>query len=163
VPVDLQAIYTDEPQPGGRRAKKVMFFSPRAAPRSTVMFANGEDGWLTLANCLSNRLPQCNVYIFKISSPRCEWPAYKFKLIRGTEIVRVISALKDVSRWEFWQEGEPLPEEDATEYTKRRVKDQLSREYLVSLAERLGFPVQDDEFWRSDSEAVYFEEQPNWD
>jgi len=66
-------------------------------------------------------------------------------------------------RQKIYETGEPLPEEDATMYRKRRINDRLPRSYLVELASRLGFEVGDDRFWESASQqAVYIEEQrPN--
>jgi len=158
-PLSLPEIYSDRPLPGGRHPSKVMLFAPRVAPESTVVFANGEDGWQTLSVCLSKALPITRVYRFAMSTDKDEWPLFRFEVWQAGVQKRHVSVIKDVDRWKFWQTGEPLREEDVAAYRTRRVRDRLTREYLVLLAERLGFPVGDDRFWQSDSKAVYFEEQ----
>lgn len=156
--VDLGEIYLEAPLPGGRHPAKALFFAPRIAPQVTVMFANYADGWQTLSACISKRIPE-PIYRFALSADEHDWPMYLFEIWEGGVQRRHVSVIKDVDRWKFWQTGEPLPEEDVAVYKKRRIRDRLTRQYLVSLAERLGFPVGDDRFWQSDSKAVYFEEQ----
>ena len=151
-------IYTRSPLPGGRHPAKVMLFAPRIAPQTSVLFANYEDGWPTLAVCTSMRIPE-PVYRFALSTDDDEWPKNLFEILDGGVTRRHVSILKDVDRWVFWQKGEPIAEEDVEEYRNRRIRHRLTREYLVSLATRLHFPIADDGFWESDSEAVYFEEQ----
>lgn len=155
--VDLAQIYSVAPRPGGRHTMKAMFFRPMMTPGSTVMFANYADGWQSLAVCIS-KLLSGHAYCFAISNGD-EWPLYRFEQLHAGDTVRHVSVIKDVDRWNFWQTGEPLPEEDVTVYQRRRIKDRLTREYLIALAQRLGFPIDDDRFWQSDSKAVYFEEQ----
>ena len=41
-------------------------------------------------------------------------------------------------RWDFFQIGQPLPEEDTQLYTARRKRDRLNEEYLLQLLTRLG-------------------------
>jgi len=122
------------------------------------MFANYADGWQSLAVCVSKHVSG-KVFRLAVGSEREEWPLYLFEVVEGGRERRHVSVVKDVDRWKFWQTGDPLPEEEVTVYRKRRIIDRLSRQYLVSLAERLGFPIDDDRFWESDMMAVYFEEQ----
>jgi len=162
VKLQLAEIYTDAPLPGGAHPAKVMLFSPSIALESTVFFANYVDGWQTLVICIS-KLISCRIYDFALGSESDKWPLYRFEVLEGGVQARHISVIKDVDRWKFYETGEPLPEEDATMYRKRRIKDRLPRSYLVELASRLGFEVGDDRFWESAAQqAVYFEDQsPN--
>lgn len=157
-PLRMSDIYSGEPVAGGRHSKKIVLFAPCVAHQCTAAFANLVDGWLTLAVCMSKRIPD-PVYRFALGSDKREWPRRSFDLLKGGETIRHVSVIKDVDRWKFWQQGEPLPEEDVAVYSKRRIRDRLTWAYLVALAERLGFPVGEDRFWESDSDAVYFEEQ----
>ncbi len=156
--IDLTRIYAVSPRPGGAHPLKMMLFCPKSHPGSTVMFTNYQDGWHSLAVCVS-KLVTGRVFHFGLGSERDEWPGYVFERLAKRKEVRHVSLIKDVDRWKFWQEGEPLPEEVTAVYRKRRVRDRLTREYLVSLAERLGFPVGDDRFWESEAKAMYFEQQ----
>jgi len=135
---------------------RVAFYEPRTTPGITVQVANYQDGWHSLVWCLSQDLPgRC--YSFAIGSADDEWPACMFN-VYGRDRHRHVSLLRDVDRWKFWQKGDPLPEEEVDSYKKRRSIDRLSRESLTRLAERLGFPIQDDRFWDSTGYAEFFEE-----
>jgi len=155
--LDLARVYTECPRPGGAHPYKSIFFCPKSRPGSTVMFPNYEDGWSSLARGVSKLLPG-RAFLFGLGSVRTEWPLYRFEMVTRGEALRHVSVIKDVDKWKFWQTGKPLPEEDAAVYRKRRIRDRLTREYLVSLAEGLDFPIGDDRFWESDSKAVYFEQ-----
>lgn len=156
--LDLARIYRGEPRSGGAHPGKAMFFDPRAAPGRTVMFANYEDAWSSLAYCVSQRVPG-PVYGFRIgdSAPMRD-PMYEFKVLENGKCVRVVYLMKD-PRWVFWQEGAPHPAEEPERYKSLRAKNRMSREYLVAVANRLGLAIDNDAFWESDSPAVYFEEQ----
>ncbi len=46
-----------------------------------------------------------------------------------------------LQRWDFYQSGEPLPEEDVPGYAARRKRDRLNEERISQLLARLGaFP-----------------------
>ncbi len=49
--------------------------------------------------------------------------------------------MKDGSRWVFFQEGEPLPEEEVSRYRKLRVRDRVAAEYVLEVAARLGWQL----------------------
>lgn len=152
----IRDLDVGEPQAGGRHLMRVAFYEPRTTPGITVQVANYRDGWSSLVWCLSKDLPG-RFISFTIGSADDEWPAYKFN-VHERDRHRHVSLLRDVDRWKFWQEGDPLPEEDVDSYKKRRSIDRLNRESLTRLAERLGFPIQDDRFWDSTGYADFFEE-----
>jgi hypothetical protein len=155
---DMGEIYSHEPRPGGAHLLKSAFFAPSIRPEVTVMFANYEDGWSSLATMVTRRIGG-TAYQFGVGSERCEWPAYRFQATEGGRIKRHVSLIRDVSDWKFHQVGDTRTEEIADLYRKRTKRDRLSREYLIGLAERLGFPVGDDGFWRSRVSGVYMEER----
>ena len=155
-PLDPGIIYADAPNPGGSVGNRVVFFAPEAVPRRTVMFASASDGWPSLAYVLGLRL-QGAVIDFALSSAHNPWPRNAFDLSRGGKRVRHISAMKDDPRWVFWQQGDVLPEEDAEAYDRRLVRDRFNREGVVGLARRLGWPIDQDDFWQS-QRAHYFQQ-----
>jgi hypothetical protein len=153
--LNLGEIYSREPPRGGRHAKKVLFFSPLNCPASTVMFANLSDGWHTLANCMS-KLIESRFYCFQLSFDGCEWPRNLFEVWDSGRITRHVSTIKDNDRWKFYQQGPIFPEEEEEQYAKRRVAQRLSTNYLITVAGRLGFRIDEDQFWKSSSHAAYF-------
>ena len=69
---------------------------------------------------------------------------------------RAIRAMLDGERWQFWQDGPPLPFEDTQPYSARRKRDRLTRERVIAYADAWGAPINDPKFWSSQSPAVTF-------
>lgn len=156
--LDLKRIYVKAPQPGGKHPHHLVAFTPAARPDATVVFTNYQDGWYTLSVAIS-RVLECRVYRFALSSESTQWPQYFLHILDTAKDIRRVSLLHDYDRWDFYEQGEPLPDEDTLMYRKRRKRDRMTREYMIDLATRLGFPIGDDRFWQTDQPAVYFEER----
>jgi len=154
--LDVSRIYVGAPQAGSRHRRRVVLYAPAAVHDSTVMFTNLADGWHTLAIRVS-LLVDGLAYSFAVSNGD-EWPLYRLEVLESGRLVRHVAASRDVDRWEFWQDGEPLPQENVACYERARIKDRVTRTYLVELAAQLGFPIASQYFWESRTEAVYFEE-----
>jgi hypothetical protein len=60
---------------------------------------------------------------------------------------RVLSATATDGRWEWHDDGEPLPFEDTGRYTARRVRDRFDRALLVQYLLALGIRVDDDDVY----------------
>ena len=53
-----------------------------------------------------------------------------------------------------------MPIETTAAYRQRRVKDRVTAAYVLSVAERAGYPIGDDAFWRTDEKSICFTEKP---
>jgi hypothetical protein len=69
---------------------------------------------------------------------------------RDTEwlnVERAVGAVLDGDRWTFVDQGPPLPFEDATRHTARRIRDRFTLETLDEYAGHLGVRPLDDAFY----------------
>jgi len=85
-----------------------------------------------------------------------EWPINEFIVYQDSQRQRVVRAMRDAPRWEFYCEGEPLDFEDESAYSARLICDRFRRETLLSYLECWGAPVQDPAFWVSSQGAMTF-------
>jgi hypothetical protein len=60
---------------------------------------------------------------------------------------RAIIVMRDGGPWKFLQSGNPLPFEDTTRYTARKVRDRFTYEMLVEYAAALGLRPFDEDFY----------------
>ena len=68
-----------------------------------------------------------------------------------------IAQFESLRRWDFVNEGEPLPFEDTTTYTARRVPDRFTQPMLIDYTAALGLRPFDDDFYAPDHTAVMVE------
>src|SRR5688572_12361993 len=157
-PAQPRRIYELSPPAGGAHATRIMLFSPSLAPDTTAMLVNLADSWSSLVFNVSKHLP-CKAFRFDMGSEQEEWPAYRVTVWDKGEVIRWVHLLRDSHAWQFWQKGRPLRGEDKSAYTKSRTKERMSREGVVRIATKWGFPIGDDRFWESRTEAVYIEQE----
>ncbi|WBB67009.1 hypothetical protein [Micromonospora sp. WMMD812] len=58
---------------------------------------------------------------------------------------RTLSAVAADGRWKWYESGCPLPFEDLSRYTARRIRDRLDRALLTRYLQELGIPAEDDD------------------
>jgi len=63
-------------------------------------------------------------------------------------VVRTISVMNDGSRWRFYQEGDPLPQEDPAWVLGPRIADRFSENALVLLADSVGVRLLSESFYK---------------
>jgi len=110
----------------------------------TVMWCNSFlcAGHPPLAHCLteSQQLETIHFYSTDRNSTQLAGTHFTYRKPTGSgELTkRDVYCCNQGSRWDFRQEGEPLPEEDLERYSARRKRDRLCEESLMALLERLG-------------------------
>ena len=58
-------------------------------------------------------------------------------------------------RWDFYEEGEPMPFEQTERYTERLRRKRLTNDMVLDYAKALGWDLRDPAFWTSDQDAWY--------
>jgi len=154
--LDLDSIYVGRPPAGGTHAKRVALFEPKNAPTTTAMVSNLEDGWMTMVNALAKRLP--GTHLLARTSVD-DYPITDLEIWVEGQSVRYVRAMKEDPSWEFYQRGEPLVFEQPDCYEQRRISQRFNRTILFETLKRAGWPVADEEFWRSDLPAWYAAER----
>ena len=129
------------------------FWAPRSAQGKTALVAQLEDGWQTLCRLIATK-GAVRTLVVRASSRHAEWPVVDFQYYEDSVPKRCVRAMKDDSKWDFFQQGEALAEEDPYRYRARRIRDRLTSEDVSSLATKLGWPVSDEGFWSSTHQAL---------
>ena len=151
-----------DPLRGGSGQQKGGLFTPGIADLpSTGMITNLVDGWLTLATSISKRLG-CNCWRFTV----CRGATFSrtaFTLLQSGSVRRTVSVqLED--QWVFFAKGELLAAESPDQYKRKRIRERLTREYVLSIARKVGFPIEENAFWERDESSVFFraEQRPEF-
>ena len=70
--------------------------------------------------------------------------------------VRTVYAMKDDSKWIFYENGIIQWFEDESYYKRRFIKNRLNKDILLSYCAKLGFAITEAHFWESE-DAILFE------
>jgi hypothetical protein len=74
--------------------------------------------------------------------------------IDGNE--RYVRVMQD-PKWDFWEQGERLPFEQVDKYSERFIKKRLTNEMILDYALALGWDLRSPDFWKSSTDARYYE------
>lgn len=154
MPLDL-GWFGPLPSRSGAVKKKAGLFSPRGVGPETVMISNLVDGWQTLATRVSTVLA-ARCWRFTVCGDVAE-PQRGFAVLDSGKQTRVVSVQLD-ARWVFFEQGGVLEIEEPAVYRQRCVRDRVTREYVLGIAERAGFSLSEEAFW-SHLHGVLIEER----
>ena len=133
----LNQVYIGMPPAGGAHKRRVGIIDRE---RVTVLVANLQDGWSSLAHALSSKTGT-DAFVFSMSdSARLANPINGFTYVMNGRTIRHVSVIKE-DKWVFHQQGLPLPEEEVGAYKSRLKKDRLGPESVESIANKLGFAI----------------------
>ena len=148
-------LYDNSPLNGGAHFEKAYFFVPATNRNICVMYSNYSDGWNTLASWLSSKL-QCDCYNFKITNMDSSDSMNSFQFTQKGMDIRTVYAMKDDSKWIFYENGIIQWFEDESYYKRRFIKNRLNKDILLSYCAKLGFAITEAHFWESE-DAILFE------
>ena len=131
----------------------LLLWSPACAPGLTAVMPHVSSGDYFVIEYACRRFGFAGVAV-RSSSQADESPINEFITYASNQQQRVVRAMKDSPRWDFYTEGEPLHFEDQNAYMARRVRDRFQREALLDYLARWGAPVRDPAFWTSRQPAV---------
>ena len=153
----LYIDFAKKPILGGRHFPKAVFFIPKNCKDKTIMISNYNDGWVTLGNIISNESATSN-YNFRLSKDENLINSFSYWEKEKTQ--RVVYTMKD-PQWIFYEQGIPLWFEDTKNYQKRYIKDRLNYEILISYCRKINIDILNENFLKSDKNAIYIE-QISW-
>lgn len=133
-------------QPYNPEHRAVTIWEPSVKQNATMLMANFSDGWLTLVHNLGIKYNH-ELYRLRISAPDSEWYVCSMTYYKHGKELRTIQALKDDSRWEFYQRGEVLEFEKIEYYQKRRIKDRFNRAILYEYLNESGWALHNSKMW----------------
>ena len=137
----------------GLQDPPLLLWSPACAPGLTAVMPHVSSGDYFVTEYACRRFGFAGVAV-RSSTQADESPINEFITYASNQRQRVVRAMKDSPRWDFYTEGEPLPFEDANAYTARYVRDRLQREALLGYLAQWGAPVRDPAFWTSRQPAM---------
>lgn len=138
--------YGPEPLRGAKGSAKAGIWGLQSSASYSFMISNLVDGWQTLATATSSHL-SCRCWRFTVSAGGQRFPRNAFSLMEAGRDLREVQAQLDDPSWVFYEHGELLGVEDKSMYERRRIRDRVTREYVISVADRAGFPISSDAFW----------------
>lgn len=112
------------------------FWSPLCKPEATALVANA---------CIAHNLARSfghRVIEIRVSSASDKWPICEFKLSEGGVERRFIRAFRNDTKWDFYENGEPLPFEDLNQHRNRRVRSRLTPKMLKEYCLALGWNIE---------------------
>lgn len=134
---------------------KCLIWQPQSIESDLVVFLSSmTDGWPTLLNkyfSLHKRETICAVLCDKQS----KFPYYNFEY-KSEDSDRIIQAMKDEFKWEFFENGPLLPFENELYYQKRKIEDRLNNDIINEYLQNNGIDISKDDFWKSKQMAVEF-------
>ena len=125
-----------DPPAGGNHDDIFSFWKIDSAPDKVFFSSNSTDGRYTLCNVLNMKL-KCG-FVLCFMSNNLAYPQYYFHHSGSNLINRDILVSKEDSKWEFCTQGEPLKIENLDYYNRRRIKDRLNNDIIISYLHKLG-------------------------
>lgn len=154
-PVD---IHLEEVIPGGAPPVwNSVLWQPKNT-KGTVLFGNVQDGFTTTAWILNHKykFEMTRIAVdFDIENDEPEYGMFhSFHHFYADGRERLVRAMWD-DRWDFYEEGEPMPFEQTERYTERLRRKRLTNDMVLDYAKALGWDLRDPAFWTSDQDAWY--------
>ena len=119
-----------------------------------VFLTNMSDGWETLLNIYFDEFKREIIRVC-FSDEASEFPAYSFEYMESSN-QRVIQALKDSDRWDFFESGSILPFENSLNYRKRKISDRLNNDIIEDYLKKNEIDIRQNDFWVSKGDAIEF-------
>jgi hypothetical protein len=142
-----------QPYNAGPQDPPLLLWSPACAPEITAFMPRVSSGDYFVTEYACRRFGFAGAAV-RSSTQKDESPVNEFITYEANQQRRVVRAMKDSPRWDFYTEGEPLDFEDTSAYTARYVRDRFQREALLDYLALWGAPVSDAGFWTSKQQAM---------
>jgi hypothetical protein len=155
--LDLEHVKIGAPNLGGKIPLSAIVYMPRAHEENCVFISNNSDGWTTLVHRMCKDM---SADCLRVSTSRddADYPFNLLHFYRQGQEVRLVRVMKDGDRWEFFEKGDPLPFEKISNYKKRKIRDRLNRESLLTAVESAGINLRDPNFWQTNFDAIRIDE-----
>lgn len=137
--------------------KNFILWQPSNA-KGCVLFGNQGDGFYTISNILNQtyKFELTRIALdFDIENDEPEYGMYhNFHHFYADGRERMVRVMWD-DRWDFYEEGEPMPFEQTERYAERLKRKRLTNEMVLDYAKALGWDLRDPAFWTSERDAWY--------
>lgn len=113
----------------------------KATDNLTIYTSNAADGWWTVYSNMMERAPFDGYFFSRKSKNEYNYYVFEMKIWKSGVLDRHVRALKAEDGWEFLNEGNLAPFENAELYKKRKIADRLNQETIELYSQSAGFPI----------------------
>jgi hypothetical protein len=157
-PLDLARIYSVSPPQGNDQMRAVMW-TPRTLPGWTAFYVNSQDGRSHLFRKLSQAGGAPESVSIRSTLPDAEGGVQEFEYRRADSKdywpTRILQWLKEEDGYRLVRKGEPLPFERNREIKSNPIETRVD---LLSFVRDFGFDLENEDFWKTDTNAIYLNE-----
>ncbi len=140
--------------------RKAILLSEVEGPngKKTLFVSSVADGYSSMVYMVSSKVPGIHVSI-QISRSSIQYPRNALTALQAEECVRVVYAMRDTNRWEFFQNGTPMPFEDVSLYSARLKRNRVTPEIISRYLLKIGYGSIDRSYWICDETATILYER----
>jgi len=134
-----------------------LIWEPRLDDFKCVVSINSfQDGWVGFMEGLSDhfKFTLLHVSFAKLNS---DYEPYSKFIFHNASFTRIIYAISDRGKWDFFQKGELQNFENQEYYSRKKIKNRLNSEILVNYLQNIGVDIMKKSFWHSDKSGYYFQ------
>jgi hypothetical protein len=154
--LNLEWAQIGNPNKGGVEMNKAMLYTPTRFPDQCVLVANLADGWSSYSHVLCERHGFSCFRVRSTTRNAEDW-INEFKVFSKGRPARLVYSMWD-GKPKFWQQGNPMPFEDLSNYQKKRIKDRLTRNIIAGYSKACSGDIDSDDFWSTETEALIIEQ-----
>jgi hypothetical protein len=116
-----------------------------------IFVSNLSDGWDSLLYCITEA-NHSSYLSFRILSGA--YPLVEMSFIDSGETVRLVRAMKE-DKWLFYEKGDLLWFEDKEQYNKKRIRDRVTYDLLLSYAKKNDIDFTSSNFFKTKKESLW--------
>ena len=150
-PLDLKNIFFPKPPQGGAHLPGFAVWQPCNISFGSVLIPNYGDELIQLIRHLNRRF-QIRYFSAHLSRDHKKEGLCRFEHTDETGAQRVVHVIHDQG-WQFYDQGRILPFENPLLYQNRRIADRLTPALVIQYLKSLGWDLEADDFWKSESGA----------
>lgn len=153
-PINISKIMGSGQTMSGRINSKFIIWEPENNKNTTIFLSNYNDGYPTVIDAsLSESIDIIRIRVSKYNVGNFNSFEY-----RKDSLTRLIMSYYN-EPWVFYEKGDILNFENKEYYNRRSKKDRLNYEIINKYLEVNGYYLNDDDFWKSKKDAIYFFEK----
>ena len=132
-----------------------IFYNPVNSPANTIVIGNA-GSWGTLSNYICSKLNARN-YQFDINDEKSNFPRNTLMANESGKSIRFVQSMfsDEDNEWIFTEKGQPLWFENTDYYNRKEIASRLNKEILEEYCEKLGLPIRQDDFFKSDLKSLF--------
>jgi hypothetical protein len=153
-------VFPLQPYSATERDLPMLLWSPNAAPGLTAFMPHVQSGDYFVIKYALERFG-LSVATGRSASSSAEWPITEFIAYSSGKQRRIVRAMRDDPRWDFFADGDALPFEKTENYRRRLIKDRFVRDDLLQYFECWGAPVRDPAFWQGEEGMTFVRRTSN--